>query len=375
MLIDAKALNADNPNSETCDFNRSRDLLELEAKFMEVVEDEILYKRILACEGEDAQNVLDTLQSILQYDALELRVWKKLTVAMKRLSKQAELYPRVFNLDGVKGTDSPVVASGGFGDIRQGTYNGQEVCLKTIRAYQNQKDKIAKENILVDSSSRAYIADFGLSGVDDPTILRWTSLSASASSGGSTRWQAPELFMAHNENAMDESQPVTPPPNNTKASDVYAWSCVCYEIFTGKVPFYNIANTNTAAGQIIHAVMSGKKPLMRGMEKKLWVEWGLTHQIWALMDECWNKNPDLRPDIQTVLSRLEGRQFKDDRKLPVLRNGLEPQSEHLINTLPLTLERLNEILSGPDGRVVSDNRPNLKLDIHRLPSNLELYEH
>lgn len=144
MLIDAKALNADNPNSETCDFNRSRDLLELEAKFMEVVEDEILYKRILACEGEDAQNVLDTLQSILQYDALELRVWKKLTVAMKRLSKQAELYPRVFNLDGVKGTDSPVVASGGFGDIRQGTYNGQEVCLKTIRAYQNQKDKIAK---------------------------------------------------------------------------------------------------------------------------------------------------------------------------------------------------------------------------------------
>lgn len=36
------------------------------------------------------------------------------------------------------------------------------------------------------------------------------------------RWQAPELFDLENDEVV---------PNN-EASDVYAWSCVCYEVRT-----------------------------------------------------------------------------------------------------------------------------------------------
>lgn len=79
---------------------------------------------------------------------------------------------------------------------------------------------IRQPNILVDNSGRAQLADFGLSSVTDPTILRWTSHSSAVSQGGSTRWQAPELFEPEGEDLIP----------NSKGSDIYAWACVCYEV-------------------------------------------------------------------------------------------------------------------------------------------------
>lgn len=73
-------------------------------------------------------------------------------------------------------------------------------------------------NALVDRSGRACLADFGLSSVSAAKIPGWTTLLTSmANSGGTLRWQAPELL---------EDQP------STFASDIYAWSCVCYEVIS-----------------------------------------------------------------------------------------------------------------------------------------------
>ncbi|KAG6807930.1 hypothetical protein H0H92_005968 [Tricholoma furcatifolium] len=74
-------------------------------------------------------------------------------------------------------------------------------------------------NVLIDASGRAALGDFGLSSVTDPQILQWTSQSTMASKGGTTRWQAPELLGTH-----------IGPVHNTKASDVFAWANVCYEV-------------------------------------------------------------------------------------------------------------------------------------------------
>ena len=73
-------------------------------------------------------------------------------------------------------------------------------------------------NILVTESGKACLADFGLSNHVDAEMLTWTSES-STNIGGTVRWQAPELFDTENEN----SKP-------TKETDVYAFSCVCYEV-------------------------------------------------------------------------------------------------------------------------------------------------
>jgi serine/threonine protein kinase len=74
--------------------------------------------------------------------------------------------------------------------------------------------------VLVNSAGRASLADFGVSSVSGTNIIRWTSQSHAGSTGGSTRWQAPELFDDEN----DQSVP------NSKASDIYSWGCVCYEV-------------------------------------------------------------------------------------------------------------------------------------------------
>ena len=87
-------------------------------------------------------------------------------------------------------------------------------------------------NILVTESGKACLADFGLSNHVDAEMLTWTSES-SANTGGTVRWQAPELIGSENEN----SKP-------TKETDIYAFSCVCYEVrVICPVPAFLAVNT------------------------------------------------------------------------------------------------------------------------------------
>ncbi|KAF8056270.1 kinase-like domain-containing protein [Lyophyllum atratum] len=145
-------------------------------------------------------------------------------------------------------------------------------------------------NILIDDTNRARLADFGISSVSDANILAWATRSAAASQGGTIRWQAPELFGVDNDEVV----------MNSVASDVYAWSCVCYEIFTGNIPYVDILKEFT----VMHKVMSGVRPARPSDSTGAWLEWGLTESIWSLMEDCWKQNPKERPSIEQVISRL-----------------------------------------------------------------------
>ncbi|KAG6832085.1 hypothetical protein H0H87_002913 [Tephrocybe sp. NHM501043] len=151
-------------------------------------------------------------------------------------------------------------------------------------------------NILVDGCGRACIADFGISSVSDANILAWTSHTSGASKGGSLRWQAPELFDLEN----DENVP------NTAASDIYAWSCVCYEVFTGNIPFVHIARD----ASVMLQVTKGARPIRKIGEGS---ENGLTDDIWSLMQDCWATEPVDRPTIEMVINRLAYRTYIDTR--------------------------------------------------------------
>ncbi|KAG6907606.1 hypothetical protein DXG01_008224 [Tephrocybe rancida] len=154
-------------------------------------------------------------------------------------------------------------------------------------------------NILVDNLGRARLADFGLSSISDPDILAWTSHSSAASKGGSVRWQAPELFDVENDSLV----------KNTQASDVYAWACVCYEIFTGNVPFYQLLRDPTITLQ----VKSGARPTKPPYSSLPWHEWGLTEPVWTLMQDCWQEYPAARPTIEIARTRLIPEMVADDR--------------------------------------------------------------
>ena len=73
------------------------------------------------------------------------------------------------------------------------------------------------------SSGKACLADFGLASAVDSQAMRWSSLLTASPMGGTARWQAPELLDYLSDDVDDKGQ-------NTMASDIYSFACVCYEV-------------------------------------------------------------------------------------------------------------------------------------------------
>ncbi|KAJ7318966.1 kinase-like domain-containing protein [Mycena albidolilacea] len=142
-------------------------------------------------------------------------------------------------------------------------------------------------NILVTPSHRACIADFGLSSIEAMTVqLTNTTVTAR---GGTARYQAPELFEVEN-----------PVPNHC-GSDVYAFSCVSYEILTGKVPFHELRNdmavmTRVAQGYRPPRPDSCSSPDLDG--------------LWELMQKCWEEDAQTRPTASQIVEWLSGPSIK-----------------------------------------------------------------
>ncbi|KAF8996195.1 kinase-like domain-containing protein [Cyathus striatus] len=103
--------------------------------------------------------------------------------------------------------------------------------------------------------------------------------TSTITSGGTICWQAPELF----DSAVDHAI-------LTKESDVYAFGCVCYEVFTGEIPFYEIPRDYAVMLRII----KGEKPSRPGLEScasESVFSRGLTEEMWTLMQDCWKFDP------------------------------------------------------------------------------------
>ncbi|KAG5650515.1 hypothetical protein H0H81_011961 [Sphagnurus paluster] len=193
-------------------------------------------------------------------------------------------------------------------------------------------------NILVSDSGRACLADFGLSSINDPEILYWATQSAAAGgTGGTVRWQAPELFAAENDDSFDEEK--TPP--NTKAVDIYAWSCICLEIFTGTVPFAHIKQDT----KVLLEVANGASPPLPE-DSEPYISLGLSPIMRQLMSNCWERDPSQRPDAKAILHRLDAVKPPDARPSGGWKLGPAMYRSNLSDAdVPLTLERLEEILS------------------------------
>ena len=161
---------------------------------------------------------------------------------------------------------------------------------------------ISQENILFDSTGVARIADFGISSITfDPK----SNNASTAWRGYSLRWAAPEILTAPLQSELRRP---------TKMADAYAFGMVVMEvgaglvdvstdlasynlcqIFTGKFPFPDDTDMN------VHLmVMKGKRPSKPADASKL----GLSSTAWKLVEECWNKKRDKRPEMEYVVARL-----------------------------------------------------------------------
>ncbi|KAF5351141.1 hypothetical protein D9756_008335 [Leucocoprinus leucothites] len=334
------------------------------------------YKAFLAYRGDQAQQVLDCLQLVLDSPSLRNPDRAVILRALTRLSTSSGLYPRCFKLQGIEMLGSEPIDEGRYGDVWKGISHGQLVCAKILRSYQRMPTQplfknlsreallwgqlshpnilpfygihinelkrnrfglvspwmengnvvnylkhnpnasriilihdiasglqylhsldivhgdIKGTNILVTSAGRACLADFGLSTLLGDNILVWPSLgSEPARSGGTTRWRGPELFLQDSQG--EDSIP-------TPSSDVYSFACTAYEVLTGRIPFYEIKSE----GAIILTKLSDSHPNpSRPLPKDAGEE--LTDELWRLLEDCWNYEPNDRPSLNEVLRRLE----------------------------------------------------------------------
>ncbi|KAG6812133.1 hypothetical protein H0H92_004248 [Tricholoma furcatifolium] len=355
------------------------------------------YRKILACRGSNAQRLLDMLQRLLDTAGnLSPSVRPHFIAAAQRLAEKSGLYPTCYELDNVTSSGMPE-GSGGFADIYKGVLGGQAVVWKEailweqlrhpnilpfygvyrykgmpslvapwmvngdIQGYLKHHKKsnrvalafdvvqglqflhensivhgdLKGGNILINESGRACIADFGLSSISDIEILTWTSQATLYSKGGTARWQAPEILDPEGDEGI----------HNTTASDIYAWSCVAYEIFADQLPFAHLIR-NVA---VTTKVLSGQRPRRPPDSSSSWSVWGLTEEIWALMEACWAADPKKRPTIRWVSERLE-RFLPQDVNGEVESNYLSPgqfreMTRHNIDENELSVETLQSILT------------------------------
>ncbi|KAG6907250.1 hypothetical protein DXG01_009703 [Tephrocybe rancida] len=369
-----------------CDSSRA-----LLTRFKSILHDKQLYKRLVDCNAAEAQKLLDTLQQLLDVADLDNHLRKDLIVALQRISTRSGLYPACYELDGIQQIGQYPVTAGGFADIYKGKLRAQVVCLKTIRLYEkSQIDHVLRgriaivstwmengdinnylrrnptairgmlaldvanglaylhdlgiihgdlkgPNILVDDGGRALLADFGISSVSNSEIVGWTSQTTDNSSGGTVRWQAPELISVGDNEEEEEER-----PKNTRASDIYAWGCVCLEIFTGKIPFANLPNDYN----VIHHVQSGGRPQRPLASSPSWTVWGLTEEIWLCMDSCWNREPSQRPMASSLVGLLSAGMPEDMRRsfAALSLSAADFRRQMSKSTELVTLDALNSIV-------------------------------
>ncbi|KAJ7218646.1 kinase-like domain-containing protein [Mycena pura] len=322
-----------------------------------VVRDPGAYQDLLNARDDDAQQLLDLLQDLLDYPHLDSAIRPVLWKALLKLSKNYGLHPRILWIPDLQLTDQ--VGGGGFADIWRSDFHNETVCVKVMRvfnavdietlskAFRNEAiiwrqlshpnllpflgafyqemntqrrlclvspwmisgdihnylksnpaglnrltlvldvaiglehlhslnlvhGDLKAMNVLVTRSGRAVLADFGLSSV--VMHSRIAALSSTYHSGGTTRWQAPELLQGD---------------RRSFASDMYAFGCVFYEITTGNVPFFEVAEA-----AVLWHIYRGNVP-QRLPE--------ISDDVWALMAECWATEPVNRPTAKDVIARL-----------------------------------------------------------------------
>ncbi|KAJ7698232.1 hypothetical protein B0H16DRAFT_1484510 [Mycena metata] len=92
------------------------------------------YAKFLACRGASAQQLLDFLQDLLDYDVDVTTInRRRLFKALIRLSGDSKLYPRCLTLTGLQ--QERLVAGGSFGDVYKGLLGDQIVAIKMMRVF------------------------------------------------------------------------------------------------------------------------------------------------------------------------------------------------------------------------------------------------
>ncbi|KAJ7191761.1 kinase-like domain-containing protein, partial [Mycena pura] len=165
-------------------------------------------------------------------------------------------------------------------------------------------------NILVESSGRALLCDFGLSRIKADATSHWhTAHTVNTIITGSRNWMAPELLAG--------SLPKMP-------ADIYAFGMTLFELYSDETPLVNVAHTDFIE-LVFRLGVRPDRPEIEDAPR-------LTDSLWNLAEKCWLQDPKARPiagqihalvvDIISEISvdSLPGEALMNNRKVTEISN-------------------------------------------------------
>ncbi|KDQ58902.1 hypothetical protein JAAARDRAFT_127431, partial [Jaapia argillacea MUCL 33604] len=136
-------------------------------------------------------------------------------------------------------------------------------------------------NILIDNKLNPWLTDYGLAGLGESpkeTVV-W----------GGVRWMAPKVFAPQ---AWGRYFPYS------RASDVYAYGCVCLELYTEAMPFHQFDESS-----VLEFVVRGDRPTQPTQDEcKGRV---LDAKLWTLVTRCWSQNIESRLCTEEVVVQMK----------------------------------------------------------------------
>ncbi|KAJ7442744.1 kinase-like domain-containing protein [Mycena galericulata] len=179
----------------------------------------------------------------------------------------------------VENPSSPSYALGVLSDVLDG--------LSYLHSANVIHGDLCGRNILMDENGRARLTDFGLASfIESDTSMKSTTRS------GTTRWMAPELLRPAEGVHF----------RRTTASDVWAFGCVCCEIWSGgDVPFGHLGKEMEILFAVFAADAKGMPYPNRPIDK---AGNPMPNQLWELAQACWSLEPSERPLVPVLVKMI-----------------------------------------------------------------------
>ncbi|KDQ06496.1 hypothetical protein BOTBODRAFT_60565 [Botryobasidium botryosum FD-172 SS1] len=135
--------------------------------------------------------------------------------------------------------------------------------------------------ILISNDGKALLADFGVPSATD--ILSSADGRVGNNSYAIHRWMAPEM------------QNYT----NTKSTDIWSWGMTTVELVSGKQPMQPFPS-HKMPGTVMFKIAQGERPSPKEHDSAV-----LRGELWSLLQSCWYKDPEERPNVDVVAKKME----------------------------------------------------------------------
>jgi serine/threonine protein kinase len=150
------------------------------------------------------------------------------------------------------------------------------------------------ENVLISADGTPWVADFGLAIAMSSTL---TGGAGSTKGGrGTMQYKAPEHFVddSDSDDSDNETKSIAKVTYD-KPADVYSFGMMCWEMFSGKVPF---------AGKMDHKICTMHVKALTGGKIKRPPLDGIPAEVVSFVEACWSQDPSTRPTFRVAKEML-----------------------------------------------------------------------